>query len=567
MMGNRQFLPFISGKPIFFVSPDGSDTNGDGTFENPWKTIGKGLSNPYSWNTLYIRGGTYVEQITINRSGTADAPILVAAYPGEKVVIDGEAGVDGLNEGLPDYGELIIPPGLRDEKGFRYTPLVWIKGNYVIFGGFDIKRSMGRGIQVSRDEADTRGVTIRNCKISASRKNGMMIEQRCKEIIIENCDISRSGNFAPYDRSSSELDWGGACVVKGSDNVIIRGTSIHENWGEGFITDSQTNNSTNIRVSKCIFFDNMRPSIYLHAVTNIIVEKNLLYHSINPEFPFGEGIAITPSEPQYEDDVDIENVTVANNIFVGMGSNIALYGQDGRMLRKIRVLFNTLVNAQNYGIMESSSHYEACELKNNVVYQSNGEVLVNGGADFRGWAVSGNAWYPERPSSVPGDRDVIGNPQFENPEAELLRGQVNPAWYKIKATSPVIDQAVTVPFIDRDFFDNIRDAQPDMGAHEFQKETLTADSPEAIIDDRSRPLFYDVALAGTLSAGGFKRFAIVADNVAASATNVLAFGIQFPDHQCLIYGREQQISPMVVEDVERALDEFKLGDAVVQWLD
>ena len=566
-MGYRQYLPLTLGKPIFFVSLDGSDADGDGTFENPWRTIGKGVSLLSAWDTLYIRGGTYVEQITISRSGTADAPITIAAYPGEKVVVDGRAGVDGLNEGLPDNGELILPPESRFGTGFRYTPLVSIEANYIIFEGIEVTRSMGRGIRVWRDGKNTRGVIIRDCKISFSRNSGILMEQRCQEITIENCDISRSSNFAPYDRPSSELDWGGACVVKGSHDVIIRGTSIHENWGEGIISDSQTFKSSKVLISECIFYDNMRPSIYIHAVSDFLVEKNLLYHSSNPEFPSAEGIAIIPSESQFAEDIDIEDVTIVNNIIVGLGINLALYGPEGRYLRRIRVLFNTLVNGQDYGIVESAAHFESCELKNNIVFQNNGRPVVNSSGVFMNWSISHNAWSYTPPDNVGSDGDVVGDPQLENPQGERIQGQVDPDWYKIKANSPVIGQAITIQSVAQDFFNNNRDVQSDIGAHEFQKEVLTAVSTDASIDDKARPLFCDKMVLDTLSARGFKRFVILSDSSVPSPENIMAFGIQFPDQQCLVFDKEQQDSPMVFRDVGQALDECKKPDTMLQWLD
>jgi hypothetical protein len=73
-----------------YVSPAGADTN-PGTLAAPWRTVAHALSALNPGDTLYVRGGTYVENITGTsvRPGTASAPILVTNYPGERPVIEG----------------------------------------------------------------------------------------------------------------------------------------------------------------------------------------------------------------------------------------------------------------------------------------------------------------------------------------------------------------------------------------------------------------------------------------------------------------------------------------------
>jgi hypothetical protein len=46
-------------------------------------------------DTLYLRGGIYYESVYLTQSGTAQSPIVIAAYPGELPVLDG-----GLREFL-----------------------------------------------------------------------------------------------------------------------------------------------------------------------------------------------------------------------------------------------------------------------------------------------------------------------------------------------------------------------------------------------------------------------------------------------------------------------------------
>ncbi len=88
-------LPFvIRDGNIFFVSPNGSDTN-DGSFDNPWQTLAHVASGAddrlspgdiaYATNGVtHTGGGLMVRSLR----GTAERPYTIAAYPGATVLID-----------------------------------------------------------------------------------------------------------------------------------------------------------------------------------------------------------------------------------------------------------------------------------------------------------------------------------------------------------------------------------------------------------------------------------------------------------------------------------------------
>ncbi len=61
------------------VDPGGNDTTGDGSAGKPWKTIQKAASQVQPGDLVSINAGTYNGPITINRAGTAAAPIVFRA--------------------------------------------------------------------------------------------------------------------------------------------------------------------------------------------------------------------------------------------------------------------------------------------------------------------------------------------------------------------------------------------------------------------------------------------------------------------------------------------------------
>jgi hypothetical protein len=75
--------------PVRFVDATrGADSNA-GTTDSPWRSLAHSLRQLRPGDTLYLRGGTYYEKVPLPRSGTPDAPITIASYPGELAVIDG----------------------------------------------------------------------------------------------------------------------------------------------------------------------------------------------------------------------------------------------------------------------------------------------------------------------------------------------------------------------------------------------------------------------------------------------------------------------------------------------
>jgi hypothetical protein len=71
---------------VFFVARNGNDA-GPGTRSRPWRTIQHALDRLRPGQRALVRRGTYVQDLVAERSGTARAPIMVAAYPGERVVL------------------------------------------------------------------------------------------------------------------------------------------------------------------------------------------------------------------------------------------------------------------------------------------------------------------------------------------------------------------------------------------------------------------------------------------------------------------------------------------------
>ena len=102
--------------PAFYVDPvKGADTN-KGTNRSPWKTIAHALPQLSSGDTLYLRGGTYFENVYCAVAGTKAKPITIRSFPGEQAVIDG---------GIPEF---------QTDPGDAWAPAPGGEGEYVSTG-------------------------------------------------------------------------------------------------------------------------------------------------------------------------------------------------------------------------------------------------------------------------------------------------------------------------------------------------------------------------------------------------------------------------------------------------
>ena len=86
----------------YYVSPTGNNANA-GTLALPWKTIQYAANLVAPGDTVYVRGGTYKEQVKIRRSGSAAGGyVAFRGYPGEVPAISGAGLSPNGQSGLVD---------------------------------------------------------------------------------------------------------------------------------------------------------------------------------------------------------------------------------------------------------------------------------------------------------------------------------------------------------------------------------------------------------------------------------------------------------------------------------
>lgn len=180
----------------YYVATNGSDNNSGNSLGSPFRTIGKGLSVIVAGDTLFIRGGSYSEDID---SGDQTIPVgtswsnapLISAYQAESVTL----------RRISLYASYI-----------RYA----IFQNLIL----DVQSTAAEGVYLADG---TTHIRVIGCEIKNARVSGVMfprIADGFNELI--NCDVHHSGTSGR-----------GHGLYIGSSNNIFEGNRIHHNASSG----------------------------------------------------------------------------------------------------------------------------------------------------------------------------------------------------------------------------------------------------------------------------------------------------------------------------------------------
>ena len=200
----------VSATSYYVSKADGSDaynglyaTHASGS-NGPWLTINHVSGHIAAGDTVYVRAGTYQEQINITTSGTALNRITVTNYAGESPVIDGAYKIPSAWTSF----------------------LVSVSGNYVTFSGFSITRSKGAGL-ISMGNYDI----LLNDVVNGAYEVGICGGGTSfgDHNTVDGCTVTQSGIGYGINGQDS---WGAGIVIQGHYDTIQNCLS-YENRGEG----------------------------------------------------------------------------------------------------------------------------------------------------------------------------------------------------------------------------------------------------------------------------------------------------------------------------------------------
>lgn len=170
-------LPPSAGR-TFYVATNGSDRT-RGTLAHPWLTIGRALRAVRPGDTIYVEKGKYVIGTSISQSGTAIAPITLAAYPRQRPVLQAP------------------PAGSATD-----TYALEITGSYLRIHGFNLQGAQGTSSADVYLEGSSHNVEISSNFIHGSQDQGIFAERTTSDIqIIQNRIFNNGAGFPGQHQS------------------------------------------------------------------------------------------------------------------------------------------------------------------------------------------------------------------------------------------------------------------------------------------------------------------------------------------------------------------------------
>lgn len=426
----------------YYVSAGNGNNNNSGSDPaQPLRTIQAAVNKLQAGDSVVIRGGVYAERVYIQKPGTTDAPIRLAAYEGEQPIID------GASLSIVEDTALVVIQQSQD----------------VSLSGLTIRNSAGGGVAVNQSSR----ISLSGCTIETCHAGGVQANQ-CETLLIEKCAIHDCARrFLAHGAGQQNV----ALLVKRASDVTVRENRVYENSDRGILIAT---GCQRVVVSRNTCYDNRNGQIGVVSAVDVTIDANLCYHTGRAEYldlqgRRGPGITKGDSLPYREGGAwHTHNLHVSNNIVVGCGVGFETK-RDGGLLSRFVLSHNTIVNSTEEGIriglrQTSRSSY----VENNLIAGNGGEMAVAAAA--RGIVWRHNLWsaFPGEAVYNPSSDIVDEEPGLVNIASPVAAGQLTADPYKLSQASVAINRGIwRGNGMSQDYWGAPRDAQPDLGASEF----------------------------------------------------------------------------------------------------
>ncbi len=423
----------ISIARVYYIAKDGN---------SDYSTIQAGINAANMGDIIYVRSGTYHEQISINKN-----KLTIANQQGHQPVIDGQHN---------------IPAG----SGRVLSGMILINGNNNIFKGFEVKNSNGINIEIGG-----KGNLLQDLNVHHANENGIIVFYG-DGTIIEDCLVwqnvlmNENGDYGTTGWST------GLSAGKNSKNTIVRRCVIYNNWGEGLSAYQADADAleNNVIFEDNIVYDNWAVNVYIDNSPHMIVQRNLIYHSGDPSFSEAPSIGFCDEQNPSRS----HHVKIINNLI--LGGNRCFYfwiEAGGAGLKDVLIAHNTFVNStSSETIRISSGDHERTRIENNIFLEESSRQIANIPND-PSISFSHNLWSKAPSSNASSPNDVVDDPELSKIGSKSA-GSLTSEWFKILSSSPANEFALKLEEVTTDYFNTLRGSNPDIGAHEYRDTNISA---------------------------------------------------------------------------------------------
>ena len=372
---------------VWYVSATGNDANA-GTINAPFKSINTALSKVLSGDTVFVRGGTYYEQISFTKSGLLDKKITLKAYPGERPVIDGS------HLTVSGWMAMVTFSNVR----------------FISMEGFDICNLSTAAFNADPEailiNGNSHHITIKDCNIYNIKSNASLNDWRSAHAIlvigngttpitnltITGCtihdtqtgtseNVTLAGNIDGFVFSHNKVydTENIGIIVAGGDNLNPGGNVATNYARNGIISDNEFHHNTMTRTPDVWGPERYGAiSIYVCGGAGTVIERNVVHDS-------DRGIGLVS-----ESNIYATRTTIVRNNFVYNCWRTGIYMGDYLNYttggtKNCYVVNNTLYQNDRvvgaFGEIEGeirlTEHCDSNVIKNNIVYARPDDVFVH----------------------------------------------------------------------------------------------------------------------------------------------------------------------------------------------
>jgi parallel beta-helix repeat protein len=298
-------------KTYYVDASIGNDANLGTSEALALKTIQSASQKAVAGDIVYVKSGTYKEDVTITASGNPNNWITFQAYPGDKPIIEGE------------------------------FQAIHITGNYVKIIGFDITAKLYDGIFIDGKVEGNHHIQILNNTVHDAGGNGIGAT-KTDYLTIENNTVYRNAFTSFYQSSGISI-----YEAKESDKLpgfhnIIRGNTSYSNENKHPRDDGQVTDGNGIIIDDFRQTQTQNPdgSPVAAYTAQTLVENNIVFDN------GGRGVHIFQSD----------NVVVRNNI---ASNNLKSDNLEGTLNGEITTFFSSNISFYNNTVSPKDSSKKA----------------------------------------------------------------------------------------------------------------------------------------------------------------------------------------------------------------
>jgi parallel beta-helix repeat protein len=434
----------------YYVSPNGNDNNNGLSIATAFETIEKATYSVAPGDTVFLMSGIYTKTypesliVYLTISGTAEKPITIRNYPGEKPILQ----MNGTNWGA-----------------------IKINGNdYIIIDGLTI---IGNNDNITLAYAQSQETIIGN---PATAGNGIMIDaeynnevNKPHHIIVRNCTVSKCGGGGIYTYNADYTTIENNTVFECAWYTPYgnSGISMYQNWN----SDTSTGIKNFITGNTCYRNENF----IKWYVTNSILDGNAIIIDDNRNTQNGSTLGIYTAKTY-----------IANNlVFNNGGRGIHCFESDN-----VIIVNNTCYkNCQSPAVKDGEfTAYDASNITyiNNISAPDVGVSPINKDNITTSNIIAINNLFTANSSlaNPTGTNTIVGDAGFVNPTTSFTTAD-----FHIKSNSLAINAGNTTnaPLTDKDGILRLANNLIDIGCYEYQNALGIADFDKKIISFYPNP--------------------------------------------------------------------------------